>query len=281
MDLPEPIRAFLHRLEMTDGYAPLSDAKLVAMGSADRYVTVDEDGSIVAVGAAADHRQPSGESRWSVETATDPSMRFAEFEEVVLTEALSLVPRGSRPTVWSRRASLDTALGRKGFTPHRSLAYMEVALPIGLSSEIATVPMVAGDEGTLLAINAAAFAGHPEAASLDHDELGQLMDEDWFDREGVRFHESEAGVVDAFCWTRVHPGGVGEIYRIGVGPQARGQGLGRAMVIAGFDYLAQRCGCRRGMLWVDEANEAAMATYTSLGMVTIARNREFRRGSAG
>lgn len=276
MDLPEALSTFLRRLESEDGYPPLSEAKVVSMGNPDRFVTVEDDASIVAVGAAAEHATPSGQGHWSIETAVDGSLRFKEFEEAVLDRALSLVPSAAQHTVWSRRTSLDAALESAGFEALRSLANMEVPLPLESSEVAETTPMGAGAEQKLIAINALSFAGHPEAASLDREELAVLMAQGWFDREGVRFHESGEGV-DAFCWTKVHPGGIGEIYRIGVAPGAQGQGLGRSMVVAGFDYLQRERGCRLGRLWVDESNEAAMRLYKSLDMETLARNREFVR----
>jgi mycothiol synthase len=134
----------------------------------------------------------------------------------------------------------------------------------------------AGDESTLVQINAEAFGGHREAGALDLDEVRRLATQPWFDPEGVFFYPRE-GEVGAFCWTKVHPNGEGEIYRIGVGARLRGQGVGKAIVEAGFEYLASMRGCRTGFLWVDSANDAAMRLYRSIGMTQRSRNIEFTR----
>lgn len=278
MILPEPLESFIERLRTVDGHAPLSEAKVTSLAKTGSFVTVEENGVIVAVGVAAEHRQPSGTAHLSLETAVEPSMRFAEFESVVLEQTLGLAPKNSIVTVWSRRGSLDVALRSSGFVCERSLAHMQVPLPLTVKGDRveAIRSMEEGEEDVLIAINAAAFAGHPEAASLDHAELDILTSQAWFDPGGVLFHRNTGGAVDAFCWTKVDDG-VGEIYRIGVAPSSRGQGLGRAMVFAGFSHLAQDRGCSVGSLWVDEANDSAIGMYTSLGMTITSRNREFTR----
>jgi mycothiol synthase len=278
MDSAQPIDRFLARLEERDGYQPLSDAKLVSLGKVDRYLTIQEDRNVVALGAVAEHTRGSDARHWSAETAVDPSMRFAEFEDVVLSRTLDLVPKGLTATVWSRRPSLDGALIRAGFSPHRSLVQMRVTLPLDAMAAAETTPMQTSEEDVLIAINRAAFGTHPEAASLDASELAVLRAQDWFDLEGIRLHRTDT-TVDAFCWTKVHRGGEGEIYRIGVSPSAQGRGLGKAMVLAGFEYLSQHRGCSTGTLWVDESNTPAMRLYASIGMEVTARNREFARST--
>ena len=71
------------------------------------------------------------------------------------------------------------------------------------------------------------------------------------------------------CWTKLHSGGVGEIYSIAVRPSASGKGLGRALVLTGFEYLADRRGAGTGMLWADRSNEAAVRLYGRLGMESV------------
>ena len=97
------------------------------------------------------------------------------------------------------------------------------------------------------------------------------MAEPWFDPAGFLIAwrgEDLAG----FCWTKVHeePERLGEIFVIGVDPDAQGLGLGRALVIAGLDHLAQVRGCPTGVLYVAAANTPAVTLYESLGFV-IAR----------
>jgi mycothiol synthase len=76
------------------------------------------------------------------------------------------------------------------------------------------------------------------------------------------------------CWTKHHPLGVGEIYIVGVSPQAQGRGLGRELVVCGLDHL-YRTGSTTGMLYVDGDNKAAMWLYSELGFRPVRANRQY------
>jgi len=53
---------------------------------------------------------------------------------------------------------------------------------------------------------------------------------------------------------------------IGIDPDFRGRGWGRALTEAGLDWLARR-GLTVGMLYVDADNTAALSLYRSMGFV--------------
>lgn len=269
------IERFLAELSAADGSAPLSDAKVGGLGERERVVVIEEAEEIVAIGVTVVHFHSDGTHHWAVETAVVPGLRFAAFEDRLLREALGLVPHTEAPSVWSHRRSLDDALVRAGYTVTRELGRYVVDLPLANSAtEIQVRPYRPTDAPALLDVNRCAFAGHREAAALDAEELSRLTQQPWFDPAGILLAEEDGRVV-AFCWTRVHPNADGEIYRIAVSPGAQGRGLGRRMVLAGFDDLALRRGVTRGTLWVDLADERAVSLYTSLGMMQGSVNREF------
>lgn len=277
--IPDTLQQFLERQHVSDGFAPLSEAKMAVLGNPERWMMIADDDDVVAVGVVATHRQPDSTVHWTVETAVDRAMRFPAFEDRVVSETLTLVPGDASFSAWSRRASLDSSLGRSGFVPVRSLAEMAVTLPIAIDPiqnppEFEVRSFTEGDVDTLVEINAAAFASHREAGSLDRDQVGSLMEEGWFDADGLLFHEV-GGVVAGFCWTKVHGNGEGEIYRIGVDPQFHGAGIGRRIVLAGFEHLEMKRGCTTGFLWVDEANEPAVGLYSGIGLRARSHNREF------
>ena len=276
MDATEQLTDFLERQRDDDGQGALSEAKMRSIGIADRIVSISDEGELVAVGVAATHTQPDGTVHWGIETVVIRPMQFPAFEDATLERALELAPRGASLSVWSRRGSLDDALRRAGFECARSLAHMVVQLPLIATTALSVDRFAAGDEGRLLSINHATFGTHREAGGLDGSELAVLMSEPWFDADGVLFHQID-GVDAAFCWTKLHPNGDGEIYRIGVDPRFEGRGLGRSIVIAGYEHLVTSRQAERGTLWVDESNRAAVAIYEGIGMQVETRNREFSR----
>ena len=118
------------------------------------------------------------------------------------------------------------------------------------------------DADALLAVNAAAFAHHPEQGGLDAAGLAARMDEDWFDPEGLIL-AVEGDRLLGFHWTK-QIGETGEVYVIGVDPAAQGRGLGRVLLQAGLDRLAQ-AGCHTVILYVDSADTVAVGMYRSAG----------------
>ena len=202
---------------------------------------------------------------------------------------------GPRPVrIWAH-GDLPAAAGLAavaGFTRVRSLFQMrrslaeplpEPRLPDGITLRT----FVPGqDEDEWLAVNAAAFADHPEQGGWTRAELEHREAQPWFDPAGF-FVAIRDGRLAGFHWTKIHaPGGAGEpagtgepaaagelaaageptgeVYVVGVHPGEQGTGLGRALTLAGLHYLRGR-GIPSVMLYVDGENTAAIRLYASLG----------------
>jgi mycothiol synthase len=123
------------------------------------------------------------------------------------------------------------------------------------------------DDEAWLAVNARAFADHPEQGRWTAGDLAVRLTAPWFDAAGffLAVREADDRLV-GFHWTKIHSGTepVGEVYVLGVDPSAHGTGLGAALTLAGLRYLRGR-GLAGVMLYVDESNRAAMALYVKLG----------------
>jgi mycothiol synthase len=120
-----------------------------------------------------------------------------------------------------------------------------------------------GDEEELLRVNAAAFAHHPEQGSLTRAGLEERMAEPWFSADGLLTAWSGDRLM-AFHWTKQHSPASGEVYVVGVSPDAQGRGLGRLVTLAGLDHLAS-LGVEDVHLYVESDNAAAVALYSGLG----------------
>lgn len=123
------------------------------------------------------------------------------------------------------------------------------------------------DDAAWLAVNAEAFAHHPEQGSLTQRDLDDRKAEPWFDPSGF-FLAERGGELVGFHWTKVHAEeGLGEVYVLGVRPGAQGGGLGKALTTVGLRHLAAQ-GVPTAMLYVDADNKAAVSVYERLGFAT-------------
>ncbi len=271
------ITRFLDRIAAVDGSEPLSDAKLDQIDNNRQTLVVEEGDNIVAVAVVAQHEHADGSFHWAAESALEPGLRFAAFEERLLASTIALVPRDAPTSVWSHRPSLDRALLSVGFVVSRELAHYTVSLPLNRSADALEIRSYRDDDAdAVVELNRDAFETHREATGLDSGELGRLLRVEGMGPRGFLIAEDDFGLV-GFCWTRVHPNGDGEIYRIAVGPRSQGRGIGRSLVLGGFAFLAGEPAVARGTLWVDLGNESAVALYRSLGMEQDRVTREYER----
>jgi mycothiol synthase len=161
---------------------------------------------------------------------------------------------------------------RRPLGPPATLDIPEPVLPEGVTVR-AFRP--GEDEAAWLAANAAAFAHHPEQGSLTLRDLEDRMGEPWFDPEGF-FLAERGGEIVGFHWTKVHAQErLGEVYVVGVRPEAQGGGLGRALTAIGLRHLAGR-GLPTAMLYVDADNFAAVAVYGRQGFTTYETDLMYR-----
>ena len=129
------------------------------------------------------------------------------------------------------------------------------------------------DEETWLAVNAAAFATHPEQGRWTLRDLAAREAEPWFDPAGFLLAERDGAVI-GFHWTKLHPDGLGEVYVLGVDPAAQGMHLGPALLTAGLRYLAGR-GAPEVLLYVEDDNQKALALYERFGFHRYDRDVQY------
>ncbi len=140
----------------------------------------------------------------------------------------------------------------------------------------------AADAEGVLAVNAAAFAAHPEQGSMSAADLAERMAEPWFDPAGLLLAIGADGGLLGFHWTKRHDADHGEVYVIGVSPAAHGRGIGRTLLVAGLRHLASR-GVAEVHLYVESDNAPALRLYSGLGFTHAAADThvQYRRPSQG
>ena len=125
------------------------------------------------------------------------------------------------------------------------------------------------DADQLLAVNAAAFAHHPEQGALDAAGLAARMAEPWFDPAGLILGFDDDGLA-GFHWTK-QVGDTGEVYVIGVAPRTQGRGYGKVLLQAGLAHL-RSTGSDRVLLYVDSSEVVAVRMYESAGFGVARRD---------
>jgi mycothiol synthase len=232
----------------------------------------------------------------SAELAVHPGFRrHGVASALVSTLEKASADAGHRGTLrlWAHgRLPGAAALARsRGYVEERVL----LQLRRSLLSELPDRPLPAGirlrafvpgqDEDAWLEVNNRAFAKHPDQGGWSQSDIRIREREPWFDAAGFLLAERESdGALRGFHWTKVHghdPHGhapIGEVYVVGIDPDAQGSGLGGALTMAGLRYLRSR-GLSQVMLYVDESNTAALHTYTSLGFTRWDADVRYRRRS--
>ncbi len=156
-----------------------------------------------------------------------------------------------------------------------------------LPPDVQVRPFRAGrDEEAWLRVNARAFAWHPEQGRMTRTDLELREAEPWFDPAGFllawRGDPDADGTLLGSHWTKVHPAGdagpepVGEVYVLGVDPDAQGLRLGAALTDLGLAHL-RRQGLGSVLLYVEEGNSAAVGLYEARGFTRYAVDVAWRR----
>ena len=307
----EAVLALLGRSTDVDGVAPISEHVLLHLRSGGqepgRHLLVREPaaegpGSVVVGYAHLDPTDPVEGS--SAELVVDPDRRRNGHGRRLVHAllALSAGVGDGRLRLWAHGEAPDAAelAAAMGFDRARELWQMRRSLYAALPRAevppgVALRTFRPGDEDALLAVNAAAFADHPEQGRWTRADVDARVAEDWFDPAGVFLAERadggpEDGELLAFHWTKVHgatrhshddgvPHGhdpIGEVYVVGVSPAAQGRGLGRLVTLVGLRHLRER-GLNQAMLYVDADNAVAVRTYTSLGFARWDVDVQFSR----
>lgn len=206
--------------------------------------------------------------RHSAELAVHPAHRRNGIGTALLDAVKSRDPSAA---VWAH-GNLDGAKAlavSRGLEVTRELVYMTAQLSeLHLPSPPAGVRVhtfTPEDAPEWLAVNAAAFAEHPEQGRLTQKDLDERMNQPWFTPETFWLARDERGELLGYMWVKREPQAqAAEIYVLGVSPGAQGRGVGKFLT----QYALARMhatGVKEMDLYVEGDNTPAIATYTQYG----------------
>ncbi|TWV52808.1 mycothiol synthase [Streptomyces misionensis] len=282
-DQAEAVLTLLGEAARVDGQQPVSEqGRLQLRGGAREGVThllLHVDGELVGYAQLEDTDPVEAPA---AELVVHPARRGHGHGRAL--GAALLAASGKRLRVWAHGGHpaarhlaqvLGLTLFRELRQMRRSLTDLELSEP-RLPEGVTVRTFVPGkDDSAWLAVNADAFAHHPEQGSLTQRDLDDRKDQPWFDPAGF-FLAERRGELIGFHWTKVHAEeGLGEVYVLGVRPGEQGGGLGKALTAIGLRHLAAQ-GLPTAMLYVDADNLAAVAVYERLGFRTYETDLMYR-----
>lgn len=279
---PEETRQVLNtaaRAEAGDGTAPLDEATLLELRNRPEGVRgwVEPEGFALLV-------------EDQVHLCVDPDLREKGVGGGLLKALLADVFPPRTLEAWSHadHPAARRLAARHGFAAVRELwvmrrpARLELepldAAGTGVPDGVEIRGFREEDTAELLALNAAAFASHPEQGEMDEEGFAERCSESWFRADGLlvaidhRPGSPTEGRMLGFHWTKVHDRDTGEVYVVAISPESQGLGLGRLLTLAGLHHLHAR-GVREVILYVESDNAAAIRVYRDkLGFTHDARD---------
>lgn len=282
-----------------DRAAPLNEAALLAITEPDcatcyLHARAVSGGRLVGY-LFAEHL---ADGTVQAECVVAPADRRRGIGDALVGALLAAGPDGSAEAVqvWAHGdlPGAATLAAHHDFAPVRTLLRLsrtfeqpvaEPTAPVGVRARM-FVP--GADDAALLALNARAFAHHPEQGAMSQRDLEQRIGSDWFDANGFFLAERSTTAerstaaerrapveLVGFHWTKVG-GPIGEVYVLGVDPDAQGLGLGSYLTQLGLHHLTS-LGLREVELYVEGDNAPALAVYRKLGFSEAARDVLYRR----
>ncbi|MBZ2197477.1 mycothiol synthase [Occultella gossypii] len=256
-------------------------------------VVPDGGGRVVADGAVTSVPDGGGQvpivgyaqvADGSGELAVDPAARRRGIGGALLDAVLDGTdgtdgsegdgPRDVRVWAHGDLAPARALAASRGLSVVRDLWVMTAPAPTRAPSQTEATSAVDGvrvrtfepgrDEQAWLTVNARAFADHPEQGRMTRADLEARMAQPWFDRGLFWLAEDvNSGRTLGSMWVKISDR-VGEIYVLGVDPDAQGRGIGGLLTAHAMAAFAARD--LTGLeLYVEGENAPAIAVYERAG----------------
>ncbi|MFT3876798.1 MAG: mycothiol synthase [Propioniciclava sp.] len=293
----EAVLALAEAAEASDGVDPLNEEARLQLRTGEARHWIAVAGDTDASGTDAGDAEPEGKTPPEESGGHATVVGYATWQPANATGQIVVHPahrrRGHGTRLWKALASSAEAPAvwafgdlpaaqafarARGLAPTRGLHIMERALtntePPAAPEGVTLRGFTDADTEAVLAVNAAAFANHPEQGHFSAADLAARQAEDWWDPDGLILAEDTSGVV-GFHWTKRHDATTGEVYVLGVHPRAAGRKLGALLLDAGLARLAAH-GNSRVILYVDAGNDAAVRLYQRAGFTIVHTDTLYR-----
>src|SRR5690625_838774 len=223
------------------------------------YAQIDDGAAELAI--HPDHRRRGLGRQLVTAVLTEPQVRLwahgdlpaadALAEQLDLARVRALCSRAAPPPAGRPQGPTRTDIHVRACTPGRA-------------------------EAGWLAVTARACAGRPGQGRLTRADLDARMAQPWFDPSMFFLAEevSSARLLGSL-WVKIE-GTVGEIYALGVHPDAQGRGVGGLLTAHAMAAFAG-AGLDRLELYVEGENTAAIHTYTRVGFTKERADVQYAR----
>lgn len=259
--IPDAVARLIERAWDSDGQPPFSDGSLIALRTGEKQLLETD-------GAAAVY------SSTEAEFVVDPAARGAGLGTRMLEQILERCDPDLKIWAHGDHPAARALAASHRFMPVRQLLQLRAPVAAHSFGQSTSTFRPGVDDDEWLALNARAFAFHPEQGSVSRADLDALTAEPWFDA-GDFLLLRDGDTLVGYCWLKIEDG-IGEFYVVGVDPQRQGEGLGRRLMDAGFARLSAR-GIRTAALYVESDNVPAVALYRSLGFTEHSVDIQYAR----
>lgn len=244
-----------------DGVAPFNEASLFALRDGTRprvqVIQTVSGGTLIAAAYAV------GDA--PVEIVVDPDHRRSGHGRRILDELMA----DGEEQFWAHGnlPGAQALAAAAGLTVARELLVLRLTFdgPPVPERELDGVTLRTyspADADAVIAVNARAFAHHPEQGAMDRADFDRRTSSEWFDPAGLFIAERDGKII-GFHWTKVEDG-IGEVYVVGIDPDAQGGGLGTALTARGLHHMYD-LSLPIVDLYVEGDNAPALKVYTNLG----------------
>lgn len=277
------VESLIERAAVHERHSPIGEHKFLRLrlGDEDAFGLVAHvDGRLAGYAHATRFAAHGGlPSRLATEVLVDPELRGRGIGRALL-DRLAIEGRNEgleRLDAWAHHADaaavgIAEALGMRVTRQLWQMALrLDRVLPRHRRAElpdgVALRTFRRGqDEELLTALIRAAFPEHPENAWFSTQDLEARARLPWFDPTAILLAlDTRSTEALGVHWMKLEPEeGRGEVYLLGLVPEAQGRGVGRSLLLEGLDEMRRR-GIGLAYLYVEAENEPAVSLYRQVG----------------